>query len=315
MSLSQILSNPGISRLALLLACGVWVLKDEKDKSRQFLFLAMVLNVFYEGLFDAFMVRANSVLHWKYDYYLLCVDRALGVSADGVALAFRGPWSAILNVVYKITLPMMILWLVVNRKGNIVVVVRAYIAEMLVGPLLYGLLPGCGPAYAFGKAWTHPPLVQPELIRLDGIPMNAFPSLHIATALLFVLTAKNRLFKGLSLAFLAGTALATLTTGEHYVIDLVAGAAFGCFIASAGNLRLRRAVAYLGVTIAWSLAIRFGVYTLIAHPGVVRLFAALTMAVAMYAVWREWSGEGSEVRDSEKIRREEDVSLPAMPSA
>jgi hypothetical protein len=169
--------------------------------------------------------------------------------------------------------------------------------------------------YAFDKAWTHPPFVQTNLIRLDAAPINAFPSLHLATALFFVLTARSRLWRSLAVAFFAGTALSTLTTGEHYVIDLVAGLAFGCFAASAGSCRIRRAIAYLGITLAWSLAIRFGVNALIAYPGVVRLFSMLTVLVALHAVWVEWRADGSQVPCKETVRGEEEMPMPAVPSA
>jgi PAP2 superfamily len=301
MSLRNLLLNPVIIQLGLLIACAGWVLKDEKDKSRQVLFLALLANLFYFGLFTAFMATANSVLHWKYDYYLLCVDRALGVSAAGVALAFRGAWPAVLKVIYDMMLPAMIFWLALNRKAN-GVVVRGYLAGFIVGPILYGLLPAAGPVYAFDKAWTHPPIVPPNLIRLHAAPINAFPSLHLATALFFVLTARCRLWRSLAVAFFAGTALSTLTTGEHYVIDLVAGMTFGCFVASVGSRRIRRAIGYLGITLAWSLAIRFGVNALIAYPGVVRLFSMLTVLVALHAVWTEWTAEGSHVAETETVR-------------
>lgn len=311
--LTHLLQNPEMFFLTILMLAVVWMLRDEKDRVRVFLVLALILNLFWGYLLTVFMDRADGLLQWKYDYALDRMDGALGASSAAVALFFQGRWSVMLSVVYGSAFPMAIFWVWVNRKHRVQVLARAYVAELATIPILYCLLPGCGPAYAFGKTWTHPPAVMPEAIRLSGAP-NAFPSGHLALALIFVLTAKESVWRGVSLIFLAGTALATLTTGEHYVIDLVAGAAFGCFLASAGNLRLRRAVAYLGVTMAWSLAIRFDVNALIAHPGVVRLFAALTVAAAMHAVWTEWRAEGSEVRGIETIRRQAEVSLPAMPS-
>jgi len=313
MSLTPLLTNPAVSKLAQLIACAVWILKDEKDKSRQLLFLGLVGSVFYQGLLNAFMATANRALPWKYDYYLLCVDRAMGVSSGGLALALRGPWPSILNVVYGLMLPAIIFWLVLNRKAN-AGVVRAYFALLIGGPVLYSLLPAAGPVYTFGKEWTNPPVVQAKLIQLDT-PINAFPSIHLAVALFFVLTAKSTLWRSLSLAFLAGTALATLTTGEHYVIDLVAGLAFGCFMVSVGKRKTWAALGYLGVALAWLFAIRWGVYGLMAHAGMVRLAAALTMALAARAVWTEWSADTCKALDQETALTQNEVSSRAMPSA
>jgi hypothetical protein len=93
----------------------------------------------------------------------------------------------------------------------------------------------------------------------------------------------------MSLAFLFATGLATLSTGEHYVIDLVSGLAFGCFASSVGYRRYRRALFYLAVVVCWSLAVRFGYSILIAHPGLLRMLASLTVAMAAYAVFKEWT--------------------------
>jgi hypothetical protein len=117
---------------------------------------------------------------------------------------------------------------------------------------------------------------------------NAFPSLHIATALVFVFLAPGKLWRAVALAFLAATALATLAPGEHYVIDLVAGLAFGCFAASVGFREYRSALAYLGLVLAWSLIVRFGYSLLIAYPTVLRSFAVLTAVLAVWAVYKEW---------------------------
>jgi hypothetical protein len=183
---------------------------------------------------------------------------------------------------------MMICWFLVchyrNTRGSLVL---AYVAELVAGPVLYALLPACGPIYAFGAQWLHPQQVQATTMRLAAMP-NAFPSLHVGTAFVFVLFAPGKVWRSVSLAFLAVTALATLSTGEHYVIDLVAGLAFGCFAASVGYRRTRSALLYLGAAFSWSLAARFAYPFLISHPGLLRLCAALTVALAIWAVWKEW---------------------------
>ena len=309
MNPGHLFSHPAITFLVLLIACTAWVLRDEKDKSRQVLWLALLVSLIYLGLFDAFMAKANSLLHWKYDYYLLCLDRALGISSAGVALAFRRAWP-VFKAIYGLMLPAMVLWLVVNRRAN-AAIIRGYAAELIVGPILYALLPAGGPAYAFDKAWTQIPVVDAKLIHLESAPINAFPSLHLATALLFVLTARSRLWRGISIIFFAVTAVATLTTGEHYVIDLVAGLTFGCFVACAGNMRIRRALVYLGMTVAWSLAIRWGVHALIGHPGVAWVAVALTMVVAVEAVSAEWNGSTGVPMGQESGRAPMEVPFPA----
>jgi len=66
------------------------------------------------------------------------------------------------------------------------------------------VLPGCGPIYAFAPQWLNPPQVQADTIRLAAMP-NAFPSLHLGTAFVFVFFAPGRFWRAVSLAFLCGT--------------------------------------------------------------------------------------------------------------
>jgi hypothetical protein len=280
--------KPAIFGLTALFLSVIWMLRDERDKTRPVLVFALTLNLFFGAFLTIFMSREGSLLPWKYDHVLLHLDAALGLPAAPIARPLQGLWKRPLDIVYQGLVPMMVIWFLVNRKGKLYgSVVLAYVAELVVGPVLYAALPACGPIYAFGAEWLHPPPVPANLIRLSAMP-NAFPSLHIATALIFVLIAPGKLWRGISLAFLAGTGLATLSTGEHYVIDLVAGLAFGCFAASVGYRRVRSALLYLGIAAFWSAAVRFGYSFLIAYPGVTRTLAALTTAVAALAVIREW---------------------------
>jgi hypothetical protein len=293
MTILALLANPTIIGMLAVFLSLLWMLKDEKDTTRPILVFALILNLFYGWLLTVFMSHEDGLLPWKYDHVLLHVDDSLGVSTALLAFPLQGAWRIPLFVVYQLMVPMMIFWYMVARyrkvRGSLVL---AYIAEMVAGPILYAILPGCGPVYAFGAKWLHPPEVQANAIRLSGMP-NAFPSLHIATAFVFVLFARGKLWRGVSLAFLAATALATLSTGEHYVIDLIAGLAFGCFAAAAGRRRTRSALLYLGVVLAWSLAIRFEYALLIVHPALLRSFVALTAVLACLALWREWSAQAA----------------------
>lgn len=129
--------------------------------------------------------------------------------------------------------------------------------------------------------------MQPVTIRLSGMP-NAFPSLHLGTALVLVLFSGGRASRAWSVVFLAATALATIATGEHYVVDLVAGLAFGCFAANAGRRRLFPALMWLSAVLAWSAGVRWASGFLIGNAEWLRLFAAMTVAGAVLAVVMEW---------------------------
>jgi hypothetical protein len=285
----MILLNPGIMGILALFLSLIWMLRDEKDKTRPLLVFALTLNLVFGFLLTVFMSREDGLLPWKYDHVLFAIDQALGIPAAPIARMLQGFFRIPLIVVYQLMVPMMICWFLVTRYRNTRgSVVLAYVGELVAGPILYAVLPGCGPMYAFGKQWLNPPQVQVEAVKLAAMP-NAFPSLHVGTALIFVFFAPGRFWRAISLAFLFATGLATLSTGEHYVIDLVAGLAFGCFASSVGYRKFRKALLYLAVVVFWSLAVRFGYSILIAHPGLLRMLALLTVAMAAYAVFKEWT--------------------------
>jgi len=288
MHLLAILTNPAIIGIAALFLSVVWMVRDQTDKTRPLLVFALTLNLFFGFLLTVFMSREGSVLPFKYDHVLACLDGALGVSAGSIARPLEGLWRTPLIVVYQLMVPMMICWFFVTRSANPAAsAVMAYVGELVAAPLLYAIFPACGPIYAFGARWLDPPRVQATAERIVGMP-NAFPSLHFGTAFVFVLLARGRLWRAVSLAFMLATGLATLSTGEHYVIDLVAGLAFGCFAANVGYGRYRRAAFYLGAALGWSLVVRFGYGTLIAHPALPRSLVVLTLALAVLATMQAW---------------------------
>ncbi len=289
-AINFLFSPPVIAVTSLFLAV-IWMLRDEKDKVRAELVFALVLNLFYGVLMNIFMVREGAIFPWKFDRVLLNLDSSLGVQAATVAGALEGPVHLFLWAVYQSMVPMMIAWYLLIRYRRIPgSIILAYIAELVVGPLLYTIVPACGPIYAFKKQWLHPPGVAPLPVRLSGMP-NAFPSLHVGTAFVFLMFAPGRVWKAAAFLFLVATCLATLSTGEHYVIDLIAGLSFGVFVSSVGLHSYRRAGGFLALTLVWSLGVRFAYATLIAHPMLTRSMAGITLLLVIVALYRHWSAQ------------------------
>ncbi len=284
----SILSSPAFIGVLFLFLSVLWMLRNPKDTARPILVFALVFNLFYCILLNFFMGTEGNLLPWKYDHVLIRIDESLGFSA-----AAFSRWSLQhgcllpLVVIYQLMVPMMICWFFVTRHRNVRgSFVSAYVVELVAGPIMYSILPACGPIYAFGTQWLHPPAVQASPIQLTGSP-NAFPSLHVGTALVFVLFSPNKFWRGVALAFLTCTVFATLATGEHYVIDLIAGLAFGCFAVSVARRMIGEAILFLTTTLGWSLLVRFAYIYLIAHPVITASFGALTVALATAAVLRE----------------------------
>ncbi len=297
MRLIAILLTPTMLDVLTLFLSLIWMLRDQKDKTRPLLVFALVINLLYGFLFTIFMGEEGSLLPWKYDHILWHIEQSFGLQAASIALPFQGVWRTPLSVLYSMMIPMMILWLFITRHSKLSgSLVLGYVAELVGGPLLYIVMPACGPFYAFGASWMHPPPFAADRVRLIGIP-NAFPSLHVATAFVLLLLAPGKLWKAVAFAFLALTCLATLSTGEHYVIDLVPGLAFGAFAAAVGSKDIKQASLFLSTVLAWSLGVRFAYSILIAHPFVTRFSAALTIALAIYALWKQWSAQSSPAQE------------------
>jgi len=283
-----LLLNPAVLGILAVFLSIVWMLKDESDRTRPLLVFALVLNLFYGLILKLFLGREDGLEPFKFDPILFLMDKSLGIQSSWVASHFHGAGRVTLIVVYQLLIPVMVCWFFVARgKKARSALVMAYIAELVTGPVFYAILPACGPLYAFGKDWLHGTVTRPDLIRLSGMP-NAFPSLHMGTAMIFLLFAPSRVWRGVALIFLMATALATMVTGEHYVIDLAPGLIFGCYAVYAGSRRWRQAGLYLAVGLVWSLAIRFGFNVLIGARWLPISMTALTVALAGYAVWREW---------------------------
>jgi hypothetical protein len=279
------MTDPALLSMLFLLGSLAWMLLDQKDKARAIFFLAMLANVFYGAALSRVLGVESASLPWKFDRYLYHIDAALGISAAAVARAI-GP-APLLRMVYCSLVPVMILWYAIHRRRQGSPLLLAYAAEMVMGPCFYALLPACGPVYAWGAAWLRPAGVALVPIRLDAAP-NAFPSLHFATALLLVLFAAGRSRRILALLYAGVTALATLTTGEHYIIDLVAAVPFACAAADLARANLKLAAVHVAAVLAWLCAIRFATPAMAAHPYVLRTLALVTLAIGAQAVAGAW---------------------------
>jgi hypothetical protein len=291
--------NGGLLSLLFVFASLVWMLRDPKDRTRPILFMAMVANLFYGWALSRFLGSVDSLVPWKFDYYLYRLDGALRVSSAMVGRAFgSGAPGIALLVVYDAMIPMMIVFY--RAAGRESRLLMAYVAELLAGPCCYAALPALGPAYVFGPAWLRSPSAGIELVKFGGMP-NAFPSLHFATSLLFIQFAPTRGWRVVSWLFAAGTVLATLATGEHYVIDLAVAVPFSCFAAGVARGRIRAGLVQLAIVAGWILTIRYGAGWLIANPPVPGAAVALTLAspVLMFAgrAWQKGGRKGSAYPD------------------
>jgi hypothetical protein len=234
----------------------------------------------------------------KYDYVLQSLDQALGLTAFQISGLFSPRQRTDLLALYEFLAPAMVAWYgmhLVMRGGQPRKLLYSYLIAYLVGGCLYGIVPAMGPRYAFGAAFPmgHPN-VAPIATLLEGYP-NAMPSLHVATALLFVLfNRRKRWLLSIALLFLTGTVAATLAI-DHYVVDLVVAVPFACFAVEAAYGRVIPAMKYLGLVFAWLGLIRFASPELLQHPWALRVLAVFTVSVGVRAVAVQWTEPRKEI--------------------
>ncbi len=241
----------------------------------------------------------------KYDYVLQSLDQALGLTAFQVSGLFSSRQRTDLLALYEFLAPAMVAWYgihLVMRGSQPRKLLYSYLIAYLVGGCLYGIVPAMGPRYAFGATFPmgHPN-VAPVPALLEGYP-NAIPSLHVATALLFVLfNNRNRWLLTTAVLFLTGTVAATLAI-EHYVVDLVVAVPFACFAVEAAYGRVIAAMKYLGLVFVWLGLIRFASPELLQHPWALRFLAVFSILLGVRAVAVQWKGSRKEIEASVESR-------------
>lgn len=107
-------------------------------------------------------------------------------------------------------------------ERNLQMVVCLVLAGLLA-PFFYIFFPAAGPRVAFaGFPWSHPHPAWAVRAVSGRHPKNAFPSLHFAWVLILLLFARNKWLKCGLLAYAFFMAIATIGSGEHYGVDLIA---------------------------------------------------------------------------------------------
>jgi hypothetical protein len=248
--------------------------------------------------FDGFFLEHSAGLHSKtLDLYLYSADCSFGIQSSFLVgqLFYNSSWLLHLSVtIYEACMvPLVLVYAVMlsDRRRAL----NAFVAFLIAGPLgviFFLIVPGAGPIYAFGH-FPAVPLPTADVARLAlepilvNAPRNAIPSLHLTWALLAFWNTRRgpAWLRILALFLLADTALATLGTGQHYLVDLIAAVPFALMVqALASNVfRVDRAAwivpsaAGLSLTLLWLGIIRYGVNFLWSSPSIPWLLTIVTL--------------------------------------
>lgn len=158
--------------------------------------------------FDLALSNADAVLH-------------LDSQLFQVWCCFTPRVGAVVRVVYySLPLAMALAWVLSGRPKGMV---RAMLLSLTVFAV-YALVPAAGPALVFEGF----PLAPRDFAhyRLSLVPCNAFPSMHLGSALLILLNARGTWLRIALALYAVLTGMAAVGSGEHYFVDLIAAVPF-----------------------------------------------------------------------------------------
>lgn len=243
-----------------------------------------------------------------YDLHFYAFDGLFGASVvKAVAIWVRSVPGllTVLWAIYQSLVPAVALFVVLQRTDQGFVqgkLLSRFLIAAALGYGIYALMPGIGPMMTFIDVFPYGlpeagTVVPGDFAEFDGAPRNAMPSLHTAWALLVFIAAwpMGPWLRMLGAVFLLGTMGATLSLGEHYLVDLIVAVPFVLVVegvaANPFAPRQRRpklqaiagGVAMVGV---WLLAIRFGAVALQGLPLVPWLMTAATLGLSLLLLLR-----------------------------
>ncbi|MCU1301540.1 MAG: hypothetical protein JWQ87_1824 [Candidatus Sulfotelmatobacter sp.] len=168
------------------------------------------------------------------------------------------------------------------------------------GWILYNVVPGTGPIYAFGQSFPSNSVAYQDLSTLSlqkmsiapSIPRNAMPSLHMAWVILLWWNSRGlpRALRAGLLLYVALTVVATMGGGQHYLVDLIVSLPFAlavqaaAFYSTPNKWRIPAMISGVGCTAAWLALIRFGLPWVLKSPA---LPWTLILGTASMTFWME----------------------------
>ena len=238
------------------------------------------------------------------DLYLFSFDSSLRVQIAflvGQAYALW-PWFRAAGMVFYIGLPMVIGLVYAGQllrdRPRAVSAMIAFLITGPVGVIFYNLLPAVGPIHIFLSQFPWKPIPTEQVTRLLVEPIavaglrNCMPSLHMSWVLLAWWYSRGLSIweRGIAMAFLVFTILATMGIGEHYLIDLIVAFPFAVFLQGVCALGLRwndrarvAAVVYgLLLTLGWICALRLALKAFWMSPVIPWACCILTVASAIF---------------------------------
>jgi hypothetical protein len=293
----------GLSSVTLMGLRAIWT-SGEESNLWLWAFVPAVLFVGFGWLTPPLLEYGQRAYPKVYDLYLYSFDASLGVQPSFLLGEAFLKWPLLKIVSYfaylGLAIPIASTYagqLLRNRKAALPVMLALLYCGP-IGGIFYSLFPALGPAHLFQANFPLHPLsmVQARHLFLEPVALagfrNAIPSLHMAWVVLawWYCRGLNWWAKGVALGFFGLTVLATLGSGEHYLIDLVVAYPFSVMIYGLFALSLKwndrlRVAAVLGglsVVLGWLGALRVATPLFWASPVIPWALCVATVALSVW---------------------------------
>lgn len=274
------LSLVGMAAIAVLSVRTIWA-KTRDDRTTLLYgliptILLMVCNVGATPLH-----RLTTYLHPKtFDLFLNAFDCSLRVQFSFFLgqVFMMWPWvrffCMLVYIALALVLALVYAGLLQRNRQHATVAIVAFVLTEVAGFCLYNVLPACGPLYIYRELFPWHPLTTAAAMRLNVVPIpvaglrNAMPSLHMSWVLLAWWNSRGlpRWMRSIALIFVVMTTIATLGSGEHYLIDLVVAFPYALAVQAASTYTLpyrseRRSALLFGTftTLIWFALLSYAV--------------------------------------------------------
>lgn len=240
--LSLLLYDPSVVVGFLLILAVVWRWFAAPADARRSEYILLIA-IFALVLSPAAQAAADSLSGlrpMKMDLYAYVADGYLGQPSFVLGrLVAPHTWAKVLlNQVYGLLPIGVILTLaahILRRSAGVSSMVWAFVINLAAAPVIYLLLPVCGPKFAFPMFPAEPGHVLPQMVHIAAAP-NGIPSVHMSTVLLILwFSRKSRAGLIAAVMYLLLMIAATLASGQHYAVDLLAAVPYAAGVVWLAN--------------------------------------------------------------------------------
>ena len=297
----SIISFLGLSSIAVLGFRSVW----SEGRKRKILVLGLIPFVLFIGsewLATPLLHLTERIHNGTLDLFLSYFDESLGVQASFVAgkMFAYWPWLKAISMFFYIGLeiPLILVYVrhLVGKGERALPVMIIFMITGPIGVIFYNLFPAAGPFHLFGDRFPFHPLNSTQIRHLLLEPTqihafpNAIPSLHMTWVLLAWWNSQglSRLTRSIAFAFVAFTVLATLGTGEHYLVDLIVAFPYALMLQALPVLARRGREALvpflfgLSTVLLWMTLLRFTPNLFWISPVIPWTLSAATIAASLW---------------------------------